>query len=596
MPLTTVVHMAGVVDDGVTGSLTPARVDAVMRPKADAAWHLHELTGGADLDAFVMFSSAAATFGSPGQGNYSAANSFLDGLASHRRAAGLPAVSLAWGWWGDDSAMTGHLRGADRARIARALVPMSAEEGMALLDLAVAGDEALLVPARLNMAAMRAGAQAGALPVLFHGLFGSPARRAVKADSAGSRKAALRKRLAQADEAERERLLTDLVRSEVAIVLGHESPEAIDTGASFLELGLDSLTAVELRNRLNAITGLRLPGSAAFDYPTPAILARQLCAELSGPRPGDGPRPGGNGEHARRRYVMSAGAASSDGAAQADSTGPALSLVGLYAQAAQVGRAVEITRLIKGIAAFRPAFASPADLDDMPAPVPISQGPGTPALICLPSFAGRSGAQEYARFAGGLRGLREVSVIPSPGYVQGEPLAATVGALVGAHAENVRRSSGATPFVLAGHSSGGLVAHALATRLSDTGLPPVAVVLIDTYAAEAEQMSEENLSVLPGMILANSEQSGDIGDDAWLTAAVHYSSLGWTGLEKTAIPTLLVRAQEPIGGSPESGGWKASWSFSSRLTMLDVPGNHFTMMAEHAPTTARAVNEWLAAL
>ena len=170
-PLTTVVHMAAVVDDGVTGSLTPTRIDGVMRPKADAAWHLHELTREADLDAFIMFSSAAATFGSPGQGNYSAANSFLDGLASYRRAAGLPAVSLAWGWWGDDSAMTGHLRGADRARMGRALIPLTAEGGMALLDLAAARDEALLVPARLNVAALRAAAQEGTLPVLLHGLF-----------------------------------------------------------------------------------------------------------------------------------------------------------------------------------------------------------------------------------------------------------------------------------------------------------------------------------------------------------------------------------------------------------------------------------------
>ena len=260
------------------------------------------------------------------------------------------------------------------------------------------------------------------------------------------------------------------------------------------------------------------------------------------------------------------------------------------------GKTVEITRLIRELARFRPAFEAPAELDDMPAPVPVSQGPQKPALICFQSFAGRSGAQEYARFAGGFRRLREVSVIPSPGYIQGEPLAATVDALVGAHAENLGRSLNGTPFVLAGHSSGGLIAHALATRLDSAGLAPAAIVLIDTFAAEAKQMSEESWSILPSVILANNEQSGDTGDDAWLTATVHYSSLDWTRLEKTAIPTMLVRAQEPIGGSSESDEWKPSWSLSSRLTVMDVPGDHFTMMAGRAQTTTQAVNEWLAAL
>ena len=171
-PLTTVIHAAGVVDDGVTGSLTPARVDAVMRPKADAAWNLHELTTDADLDAFVLFSSASATFGSPGQGNYAAGNAFLDGLACYRRSLGLPAASLAWGLWAEDSAITAHLDDADRARMARdGVTALASADGLALLDLALGRDEALLVPARLDVAAAQARAAAGAvLPALWRGL------------------------------------------------------------------------------------------------------------------------------------------------------------------------------------------------------------------------------------------------------------------------------------------------------------------------------------------------------------------------------------------------------------------------------------------
>src|SRR5579875_368077 len=161
--LTAVVHTAGVLDDGIIGSLTPARIDTAMRPKVDAAWNLHQLTAGRDLDSFVLFSSSAATFGSAGQGNYVAANAFLDALAADRRAAGLPGLSLAWGLWADTSAMTGQLADVDRARINRGgLAALSAEENLALLDLALARDETMLVPARLDVAGLRARVARGA--------------------------------------------------------------------------------------------------------------------------------------------------------------------------------------------------------------------------------------------------------------------------------------------------------------------------------------------------------------------------------------------------------------------------------------------------
>ncbi|WP_345600227.1 acyltransferase domain-containing protein [Thermocatellispora tengchongensis] len=284
---TGVVHAAGVLDDGVIGSLTPARIDAVMRPKADAAWNLHELTQGMDLDAFVLFSAGAATFGAAGQGNYAAANAFLDALAAHRLAAGLPAVSLAWGLWADASAMTENLSAQDVNRIAQGGVgALSAEQGLGLLDLALTRDDALLVPARLDLAGIRAQAAMGTeLAPLWRALTGGPARPPM-ASAAGARGGsaaeALRRQLAERSGPDRDRLLLDLVRGHAAAVLGHTSPEAVEPRRAFRDLGFDSLTSVELRNRLSTATGLRLPATVVFDHPSSSALADHLRGRLLG--------------------------------------------------------------------------------------------------------------------------------------------------------------------------------------------------------------------------------------------------------------------------------------------------------------------------
>lgn len=284
-PLTGVVHAAGVLDDGVLASLTPEKVRAVLRPKADAAWNLHELTRDLDLSLFVLFSSASGLLGGAGQGNYAAANVFLDALAGHRRARGLPAVSLAWGMWEAASGMTGHLAGADRARIARGgLVPMSVPEGLALFDAALADGRPLLVPAPLDGAGLRALAEAGpgtgGVPAVLRSLVRAPAvRRAaggarVPASSAAQGLAAL-------GGPERTQALLTLVREQVAAVLGHLTADDITADRAFKEIGFDSLTAVELRNRISAATGLRLPTTTVFDFPTPTALAERLSALLA---------------------------------------------------------------------------------------------------------------------------------------------------------------------------------------------------------------------------------------------------------------------------------------------------------------------------
>ncbi|WP_370088372.1 type I polyketide synthase, partial [Streptacidiphilus sp. MAP12-16] len=279
-PLTGVVHTAGVLDDGVVSSLTPERIDAVLRPKVDAALNLHELTADLDLSAFVLFSSNAGTLGGLGQGNYAAANVFLDALAEQRRAQGLPATALAWGLWADGG-MGGTLDAADVQRLARAgMTGLSTAEGVALFDAACATGDAVLVPMAVDLTALRAQAASGTLPTQLRGLVRMPSRRAARAGAAGGSE--LMRRLAGLSEAELDREILELLRVRVAAVLGHASPEVIEAGRAFNELGFDSLTSVELRNELNAVTGLRLPPTLIFDYPTPIALAEFLRSEIAG--------------------------------------------------------------------------------------------------------------------------------------------------------------------------------------------------------------------------------------------------------------------------------------------------------------------------
>ncbi|WP_373287996.1 type I polyketide synthase [Streptomyces lasiicapitis] len=280
-PLSAVVHAAGVLDDGVVESLTPERVDRVLRPKVDAALHLHELTRDLDLSAFVVFSSASSNFGGGGQANYAAANAFLDALAHQRRGLGLPAVSLAWGMWEQRSEMTGDLGEADLQRIARAgLNALSSREGLALFDDALRTDETVLVPTHVDLAALRVQAHTGDVPALLRGLVRVPRRRAAASETTHTGTGSLRDRLAGLSAADRHRALLDLVRVQVATVLGHGSPEAVEPDMAFKEMGFDSLTTVELRNRLNAETGLRLSAVLVFDHPTPTALVDHLREEL----------------------------------------------------------------------------------------------------------------------------------------------------------------------------------------------------------------------------------------------------------------------------------------------------------------------------
>ncbi|MET3988095.1 type I polyketide synthase [Streptomyces sp. PvR034] len=272
-----VVHAAGALDDGVVSGLTPERLDTVLRPKVDAAWNLHELTRDRDLALFVLFSSAAGVFGSPGQGGYAAANSYLDALAQERRVEGLPAHSLAWGLWADRSAMTGALGTADLDRMRRAGIrPLATEEGLALFDAAVRLPHAYTVPVRLDLGMLR---EQRPLGPLFRALVRSTVKRAAANTPVGGGDG-LRDRLAALVPVERDRELTELVRAQAALVLGHGSAGAVEVDRAFRDMGFDSLTAVELRNRIGSATGLRLPVTVVFDHPTPIALAAEVAVRL----------------------------------------------------------------------------------------------------------------------------------------------------------------------------------------------------------------------------------------------------------------------------------------------------------------------------
>ncbi|MEU5999374.1 SDR family NAD(P)-dependent oxidoreductase [Streptomyces sp. NPDC047197] len=270
-PLTAVVHSAGALDDGLLEALTPERLERVLRPKVDAALHLHELTASTPLAAFVLFSSVAGTIGGPGQGNYAAANTFLDAFAQWRRAQGLPALSLAWGLWEEASDMTRHLGDAEVAQLGRSgLAPLAGAEGLRLFDAVHGTEDALLLPARLDLGALRAQSREGLLPSVLRGLV--PAAQG----PAGPSGATLPARLAAAAPEERDALVLAAVAAEVAVVLGYEDTGALDPERPFKELGLDSLGAVRLRNRLSQVTGLTLPSTLVFGHPTVPALAAHL--------------------------------------------------------------------------------------------------------------------------------------------------------------------------------------------------------------------------------------------------------------------------------------------------------------------------------
>ncbi|WP_407111966.1 type I polyketide synthase (plasmid) [Streptomyces sp. DSM 116494] len=583
-PLTGVVHTAAVLDDGIVPALTADRMDRVLRPKADAALALHELTRGRDLAMFVLFSSVAGTFGSAGQANYAAANCVVDALARHRGRLGLPGTSIAWGPWQQSDGMTAHLGDTDRRRMARSgFTPLGAEEGLALFDAAVAGGDPVVVAARFDTAVLGAG---------------EPAERPHRTPgTSGDRFPRL---LAAASPEERGALLLDEVRARAASVLGHpEGAGAIDGDGLLAELGLDSLAAVDLRNLLAASTGLTLPSTLLFDFPTPRAVAAELAKRYTretapGPSSGAGEHPGPLG-----RGGDPAGSATTDEAPGGRSEtacpkGPLPaadrapdSLGELFRTACSRGRTWDGMVLLTIAARLRPVFDDAGAAGAALTPLTLAPGgAGVARLICFPALSALSGPQEYARFGAGLRDLRPVSAVRYPGFGAGEALPGTLDAFVTAQTAAVRALAGGEAPVLLGRSAGGWVAQAVAERLTAEGSAPAAVVLVDTYPSGTDDR-EQALSAMTSDMLRRVAEFSSADTDR-LTAMAGYVELftGWKPA-RLAAPTLFVRARDPLPGVEAAPPW------SLPHTEVIVPGDHFTVLEDHARTTALTVHRWL---
>jgi acyl transferase domain-containing protein/thioesterase domain-containing protein len=532
-PLSAVFHAAGTAEERTLESLAPDRLAGVIAARADTAWNVHELTAPLDLDAFVLFSSAAATLGGVGQAVNGTASAFLDALASYRRRGGRTGTTVAWGAWaGADLAGE-----AVRRLQSRGMSPLDPARALASLQQVMARDETCVMIADLDWARV---AQVGGR--LIEELAPGGQRPAGEPSDAG----ALVARLAAMGEREVQAELLGLVRAQAAAVLGHSSAAAVDAGRRFLESGFDSLTAVELRNRLSAATGLRLPAAVVFRQDTPGGLARYLHGELTA------------GAHRPEREGT---------------------LTQLLRQARAAGRTGEFMGLLVAAAGFRETSDTA-----IPRSALLAEGGARTRLICLPSVLATSGAQQYARLAAGFRGRREVAAFTWPGFEAGEQLPAGLDAAVSHMAAAIREYAGESSFALTGYSSGGLFAQAVAHRLEKSGIFPRAVVLLDTYP-----MDRGPASIAPALLDGMFERAEEHLplDDTRLTAMGGYLGMlaGWRP-EPVSAPMVLALAADAHDEQRRS-----AWEPDS--ASITIPGNHFTIMEENASLTSRAVDDWL---
>ncbi|MEU7619290.1 type I polyketide synthase [Micromonospora rifamycinica] len=549
-PLTAVFHAAGVPQLSSLLDSSPELFARVCAGKVAGAVNLHELTS--DLDRFVTFASAAGVWGSGGQCAYAAANAALDALAERRRAAGMPANSVAWGVWGGSGMGAG--AGAEylRRRGVRTMPPQTALDALGqILD----ADETGVTVSDTRWDRFASGFTA-ARP--------APLLAELPTGDDGPARPAHPSVPRPATAATHRSGLLALVRTEAAGVLGYDGIDDVAADAEFTALGFDSLATVQLRRRLAEATGLSLAASVLFDHGTPDALAIHLHDLLTGAT--------GGGE-------------------SASATGSAL--VEMYRRAVDTGRAAEAVEILGAVATFRPVFRSQDELGGPPTLVPLGTGAGGPWLVCCAGTAVASGPREFTAFAAALADRRDVAVLPQPGFRPGEALPAALDVLLDVQADAVLAHCAGRPLVLIGHSAGANMAHALALRLESRDADPAALVLIDIYTPAAPGAMgvwrEEMLAWI-------AERSVVPVDDTRLTAmgAYHRLLLGWAP-RPPRTRVLHLYAGEPVGAWPDPReDWRSR--FDGAHTSTEVPGTHFSMMTEHAAVTAETVHKWLDAV
>jgi thioesterase domain-containing protein/acyl carrier protein len=441
--------------------------------------------------------------------------------------------------------------------------PFSAEVGFQLFDSALATELPLVLAAPYRIDVIRDEVTAATAPRLMSGLVRSRPRR-VTANGTTSPK----RHVPGAGDDDRRRSIVDETRAQIATALGYESPDSLQMDLSFLELGFDSLVSLELRRRLQSVTGLTLPATMMFDHPTPAALVDYLQGLVDG-KDGGGPGP--------QAHAVAEGGGSPSG-----------TLTGMFRRAHQLGKVQDGIALAEAAARLGPRFGLSHIDSQAPTLIPLSRGGPDPILFCFPSLVATAGPHEYARFAKSFQGRRDVVAVPAPGFAADELLPSTLDAVAGAQAVAIKRYAEGRRVALVGFSTGGLLAYAVATECARDGFAPTAIVLIDSYTMDT--MWKITDPVFDRMLAG--EASAPAVNDETLTAMGAYLGMlsRWTPDEPVA-PTLLVKAGDPIPGVARNGGWTATWTL--RHTAVEIPGTHLTILEDHADTTARAVDEWL---
>ena len=571
-PVTAAVHTAGVIDDALFADVTPQRFSGVLAPQVNGTWNLHEATQGLPLRAFVVCTSVAGLFGGLGQAAYGAANGAVDALMSVRQRAGLPGTSLAWGPWEQRSDLTE--APSDVSRMTRTgVLPLTTATGTALFDAAMTRTDAVLAPVALDLAAFRDALVPHLLRALVH-----------TADTTDADTAAvdtqLRERLATANSDEQLDILLEAVRTHSAHVLGHVDATVVGAEDAFLSVGFDSLTTLELRHRLAAVTGLNLSPTVVLSSGTPAKLAELVRTEWALTAAAERPaatQPG--------IQPTAPAPAASDG----DPVGT------LFRQLALRGKSDEAIDLLKNASALRTEFRTAAELRDSAQPpelLRVAVHDDAPELVCFGSLVALGGGHQYARFLARFRGTYGASTVFAPGFSPAQSVPASMAAMLEYQTEEIVARLGTDRrLVLLGSSSGGIAAHGVAAELEKRGIQPAGVVLLDTYLATDKAMTQFN-SVLLGGMFDREEQAVPMDSARLTTMGKYFRILDDYRPPTVAAPTLLVRASSPLGeAAPSFGGWQSSWPGAT--TVIDVPGDHFSMLEKHADTTSGAVSAWL---